>query len=593
MKTKKLTNKPGNIFLGKGFAEDPLFFVEPQRAVEARSAGEIMPALQKVEQLSRDGYYCAGFISYEAGPALLGINYKTDNFPFLWFGVYEAPKKIKIEPSQLPPAAGLELESELDFENYCRGFSEIKKQIKAGNTYQINYTFRTSFETEMAPTKLFTALYHRHPVPYAAYISARNYEILSMSPELFLRRRGDRLITRPMKGTAPRSDDYETDRIRRTGLLRSEKERAENLMIVDLMRNDLGKLAKIGSVEVPELFTVEQYKTVYQMVSAVEARIADCGLPQIIRAMFPSGSITGAPKRSSIEIIDRVEKTPRRIYTGAVGLVEPGADFCFNIAIRTALFDNKTETGELGIGGGIVSDGIVEDEWREAWLKSKFISDLNFGFSLLETMRYCPRRGIELLPLHLKRLQRSAAYFSIPVDIDKLRRQLTEKLKQRTEAATVRLLAGEGGDFKIEVKDLPPRPAAIKIKLAPRHVSDQHKKYFKHKTTYRSFYNKYRRKAAQNGCFEYVFYDEDGYISEGTISNVYIKKGNDLLTPPLSENILPGVMRQELLRRGAARPARIHRKQIKSACEVYLSNALRGLLKVDKIEHPEKPAKQK
>jgi para-aminobenzoate synthetase/4-amino-4-deoxychorismate lyase len=583
MKLQKLTSEPGTVFLSEGFSGTPLFFSAPIQIIEARKAEEITVALEQIRAFNVSGYYCVGFISYEAGAAIMGVEFDESDFPFLWFGVYDKPSTLEIAKPDLNVPAGLVLYSKLNFDSYSSGFKKIKKEIKAGNTYQINYTFRSYFESEISPSLLFSYLYHNHPVPYGAFISTDRYQIASLSPELFVRRQGDKLTTRPMKGTASRSADCDLDQKRKRDLRNSEKERAENLMIVDLMRNDLGKLARPGTVKVPRLFEIEQYKTVHQMVSTVEARIDSCSPAEIIQALFPSGSITGAPKKSSMEIISRVENTPRKIYTGSIGLFPPTGNFCLNIAIRTALFDNQKETGELGIGGGIVSDGQPENEWREAWLKSEFINSFDSDFSVIETMRYCPRKGIELLPLHLKRLTCSARHFNIPLNIVEVRKKIAEKLEHRKQAAALRLLLTREGEVSLEVKNIPPTPEVVKLKLALRSFNPVQKAKLKHKTTDRSFYNKYRKKATENGCFEYAFYDRNGYISEGTISNVYIKKKNRLLTPPLEEGVLPGVMREHLLKTGQAREEKIYREELKSAEEVYLSNALRGLIKVDTV----------
>ncbi len=583
MKIQKLTSEPGTVFLSKGFSGVPLLFSSPIQIVEARKAEEITVALEQIRAFNASNYYCAGFISYEAGAAVMGVEFEESDFPFLWFGVYEKPSPFKIPNPDLNVPPYLELYSKIDFDSYTSGFEKIKKEIKAGNTYQINYTFRNYFESEIPPSLLFSYLYHNHPVPFGAFISNDHYQIASLSPELFVRRRGDKLTTRPMKGTASRSADYDLDQKRKRDLRNSEKERAENLMIVDLMRNDLGKLARPGSVKVPRLFEIEQYKTVHQMVSGVEARIDSCSPAKIIQALFPSGSITGAPKKSSMNIISRVENTPRKIYTGSIGLFPPSGNFCLNIAIRTALFNSRKETGELGIGGGIVSDGQPEKEWREAWLKSEFLNSGEFSFSLIETMCYSPGEGIELLPLHLKRLTRSAGYFNIPLDIAAVRKKIAGKFEHIKKAAALRLLLTREGQVRLEVKEIPPPPEDVKLKLALRSFNPVQKDKLKHKTTDRSFYNKYRKKASENGFFEYVFYDRNGYITEGTISNVYIKKENWLLTPPLEVGVLPGVMREHLLENGQAREAKIHRKKLESAKDVYLSNALRGLIKVDNV----------
>ncbi len=586
MNLKKLLRSEGTIFLDSGFRGVPLLFSGPEKIITAASPGEIKPAFTELQQAVNGGYYCPGFISYEAGRVLMDMPVRETGFPYLWFGVYSSPEKLYpdvIDSPTAPPE--IQPVAELEQEQYREGFEKIKNYIRAGDTYQVNYTFQIEFEPDISLAELFLRLRRHHPVPYSAFIQTREFTVSSHSPELFLRCEGDELQARPMKGTAPRGKTVIEDNARRESLHNSRKERAENLMIVDLLRNDLGKVGQTGTVEVPRLFEVEQYESVHQMVSTVKTKINTDSIYEIFKALFPCGSITGAPKRRTMEIIREVETSPREIYTGSIGLFLPTGDFSFNIAIRTLSSSKNSSKVRMGTGGGVVIDGKAEEEWEEAWLKTEFLSCRKPEFSLVETIRYTPAEGLPLLARHLERLERSADYFSIPMERKKIREQLVERLSRHSRSVKVRLLMDFAGRMNLEVSELPRAPYPLRVGLARRELNPREISHLRHKTTFRPTYSELRSRAEENGYFDYLLVDRDGHLTEGTISNIFVEIDGNLYTPPVERGLLPGVMRSRLLENGAEEK-NISREELFEADNIYLTNALRGKMAVDHLEIP-------
>ena len=588
MNLKQSLAEESTVFLDSGFTGQPLLFRNPEQKITAHSPADIKPALKRIDRALNAGYFCPGYISYEAGRALMNMPLEETGSPLLWFGVYSRPEELPADFDHLRPAPpAIQPKAEIDYERYISGFRQVKDYIRAGDTYQVNYTFRLGFEPGISPEELFLRLRQHHPVPFSAFIQNQKYTIASHSPELFLRREGDRLLSRPMKGTAPRGRTVSEDNRRRRDLRESEKERAENLMIVDLLRNDLGKVGKIGTVEVPRLFAVEQYESVHQMVSTVETVPTGETPYEIFKALFPCGSITGAPKRRTMEIIREVEASPREIYTGSVGLFTPDGDFCFNIAIRTLFYEQGTSRARLGTGGGVVIDGEGEKEWAESWLKTEFLNSEKPDFSLVETIRFSPSEGLPRLAGHLERLEKSAGYFSIPLDRSAVRGRIIERLRDRQTPAKVRLLLERSGEVNLEVSELPGKPAQVRVSLASRDLEPREVPHLRHKTTFRPTYNKLRTRAGEQNFFDYLLLDESGYLTEGTITNIFVQIDDRFYTPPLERGLLPGVMRDRLLENGAE-VRDIHRKELLEADNLYLTNALRGKMAVDYLELPKK-----
>jgi len=458
----------------------------------------------------------------------------------------------------------------------------IQKYINDGDCYQVNYTFPLTFDCHGLPLSLYSRLRTQQPVHYAAYIETMEGSVISLSPELFLRRKGNRLVSKPMKGTAARGKDNQDDDSLRTSLATSDKDRAENVMIVDLIRNDLGRVAKLGSVRVEHLFEIESYPTVFQMTSTVSAELRNCSLEEIFRALFPCGSITGAPKVRAMQIIAELERMPRGIYTGTIGYIAPNGDFEFNVAIRTLALDQDGH-GKLGIGSGIVADSKPEQELGECLLKSAFLTQLDPGFKLIETLLYQPEhlKGYPYLDSHLERLSKSARYFGFPCAIDDIRNQLLGHAKEINKTLRVRLLLDHKGACRIESTPLATTAHQWKAVLSEHRV-DSNSIFFYHKTTHRAFYDAELARVASSDIFDVLFCNERGELTEGARSNLVLKLDGRLYTPPLSSGLLNGVMRRNLLANDelCITEKTLYPTDLVQAEEIYLCNAVRGFFPV-------------
>ncbi|AYB50760.1 bifunctional chorismate-binding protein/class IV aminotransferase [Ralstonia solanacearum] len=499
-------------------------------------------------------------------------------------------------------AAGLfDCAASVDHDAYVRAIARIQDWIAAGDTYEVNYTYRLRMTAFGAPVALYRRLRARQPVPYGALIGLpEGGAVLSCSPELFFSHRAGSLVARPMKGTAPASGDPEVDETRAVALAADEKNRAENLMIVDLLRNDLGRLARPGSVRVPALFEVTPYGSVLQMTSTVQAQIPpETGLADCFAALFPCGSITGAPKRRTMEIIDALEPEPRGLYTGAIGWIDAPVgdramgDACFSVAIRTLVLGaagtDGLRAGELGIGSGIVYDSVADDEYAECRLKARFVTALDPGLSLFETMRATRAEGVPLLDRHLARLEHSARAFGFGFDRDALVREIAHVCAALPEdgAHRMRLSLQHSGAFSVTAAPLSPLPAAwdapVRLHIAPQAREAVHSLPH-HKTSLRAAYDAAWQAAEREGAFDAVFFNADGTLAEGGRSTVLVKLEGRWWTPPLSAGVLPGVMRGVLL--DDARPwlgAPLHervltRAEVARAEAIAVCNALRGVV---------------
>ncbi|NTW12279.1 MAG: aminodeoxychorismate synthase component I, partial [Anaerolineales bacterium] len=395
-----------------------LFFSNPHRVIEIHKRDEVIPALQEIEDLvNANDWHAAGFLSYEAAP-VFDISFKIrshSDFPLLWFGLYPAPRLVSM-PKPASPKPTLTWSPTVDRGTYNSAIEQIKSHIANGRTYQVNYTMRLQTDFTEDTWNFFLHLAQTQN-NHAAYMDTGRYVITSASPELFFQLDGNTITGRPMKGTVKRGRTTLEDKEQAEWLRSSEKNRAENVMIVDMIRNDLGRIARIGSVHVPGLFTTEKYPTLWQMTSTVKAEIS-ASVTNIIKALFPCASITGAPKVSTMKIIAELETTPRKIYTGSIGYIAPSRKATFNVAIRTALVDRETQTAGYGVGGGIVWDSTSTDEYAEALLKAHVLTGSTPQFSLLETMLWTPDEGFFLCEKHIARVLDSAEYFSFPISDD-------------------------------------------------------------------------------------------------------------------------------------------------------------------------------
>jgi len=478
-------------------------------------------------------------------------------------------------------AAGVaEMYVALDAEGYAQEVEQIRSWIRAGDCYQINLTFPIDFRSYGHPLVLYARLRERQPVRYGAFIATPEETLLSFSPELFFERKASRVLTRPMKGTAARGVTPEDDETQRLVLLASEKERAENIMIVDLLRNDLGRLALPGKVHVESLCEAEAYPTLWQVVSTISADLPEASLFDLFRALFPCGSITGAPKIAAIQKIALLESEPRGVYTGALGWVAPGGDCRFNVAIRT-LEVAQNGHARLGVGSGIVIDADPQREYAECLLKASFLTGFDPGFELIETMRL-EQGTYTLLGYHLERLAASARALGFVCDLTAITDALAvHAIGNGDGVRRVRLLLAHNGRGEIASASLLEESSAPRYALFSDEILDPNDYLLHHKTTARSRYDRALQALLDRPhIFDAIFLNARGEVCEGARSNVFVERDGVLLTPPLGCGLLPGVMRRHLLESGRAVEHVLYKEDLLDASAVYLANALRGLIVV-------------
>lgn len=547
----------------------------PVAVVEARSMGEVQPALAKVRAAVAAGRHAAGYLAYEAGFAFEPRAGVATDGPLLWLGLFDRYEEIADVPAMLPDPAGAWVgtpEPRVARDDYDAMLAQVLELIAAGDIYQANLTFRATVRVAGDPLALYAAIRSRAQAGWGAIVATGRETLLSFSPELFFRLDAGALTCRPMKGTARRDADPARDAAIAADLATDEKQRAENLMIVDLMRNDLSRVAVAGSVAVPELFAVEPYPTVHQMTSTVTATLAPGrDVMDVLTALFPCGSITGAPKVRAMQVIGAVERDARGAYTGSIGRLDPNGDAQFNVAIRTLTLNGDTAT--LGLGGGIVADSRADSEWDEALAKGAFLTHGQRDPDLIETMRFDPEAGILLIERHLARMKASAATFGFAFDRHDVRNELQAATFRLRRPAKIRLLAARSGKIAIEVAPLPtPNAGPLSVALVPLPVHPGDFR-LRHKTTDRAFYDAARRAA---GTDEVIFVDPDGFVTEGSFTNVFVERNGRLLTPPLARGLLPGVLREELIATGDAIEADLTANELMPG--LHIGNALRGLL---------------
>ena len=591
-----------------------LLFLDPAEIVIAASLSDIPALFARIEAALAEGLYAAGYVGYECGYHFQGREALCPaldaGWPLAWFGLYREPLRFmhatgqivgpvhRYHPLDQQPAApascpvGVHSPPAEREHEYRQKIGRIHDYIRAGDIYQANLTERVAFTAGGSPAALFSRLALRQPAAYTALLSLRatrgeplpGRHLLSLSPELFFSLDERRITTRPMKGTMARGLDLAEDAILRERLWRDEKNRAEHVMIVDLLRNDLGRLCQPGSIAVEDLFTVATYRTLLQMTSTVSGQLRQgVGYYEIFRSLFPGGSITGAPKIRAMEVLRELEQPPRGVYTGAIGYAAPGGKACFNIAIRTIELEGSA--GRMGVGGGIVADSIAEEEARECRLKAVFLTATEPVFQLLETMLWEGASGYAYLDLHLDRLQASAAYFAYRFDRTVLEARLREQAGHwgSGQRQRVRVLLDRRGEVKVESAVWVPGPLFLRVRIAAERT-DAGDVFLRHKTTFRPRYDRLYREARSEGFDEVLFLNQRGELSEGAISNVFVERGGRLLTPPLGSGVLPGVLRRHLLATRAGTEERVLRlEDLEGAEAIYLGNSVRGLVPVREI----------
>jgi para-aminobenzoate synthetase/4-amino-4-deoxychorismate lyase len=555
--------------------------------VQARHPGEVAAALRAVEDALARGFHVAGCLAYELGyalePHLSGLQWQDRPLPLLWFGLFGAPETLARGDLAAPGRAYAgPLRHEWDEVAYAARFARVHDYIEAGDIYQANLSFRSRFAFAGDPFALYLDLRDAARTAHGGYVDMGDLQILSLSPEQFFEISPQgRITARPMKGTAPRGTDELSDARAKQALATSPKDRAENLMIVDLVRNDIGRLALIGSVEVSNLFEVETYPTLHTMVSTVTAQLKPATrVGQVVHALFPCGSVTGAPKIRAMEIIRELEQSPRGVYCGAIGHFAPDGSASFNVAIRTITL--RGSRGELGIGGAVVQDSSARSEYAECLLKARYFENARRPIGLIETLRH--DAGFVRLERHLDRMRSSAAALGLPFERAAAEAALATAVADGRGPLRVRLSLDEQGTFSCAAAPLGSSPVRWTYGLSPHRVFSGDL-LLRHKTTWREFLDaEQARLAGSCASDEALFLNERGELTEGSRTSIFVRRGGKLLTPPLSSGLLDGVLRRELVESGQCTEAVLTPDDLVTADEVLLGNSLRGLI-------PAQPAK--
>ncbi|MBU1087586.1 MAG: aminodeoxychorismate synthase component I [Candidatus Omnitrophica bacterium] len=578
-------------------------FTDPIKIIQTNDQSKVKSCFKQIELAQKKGLYVSGFISYEAGYLISAkfkkINLSGSAYPLIWMGVFKKPlifdhtKNKFIRNQHLPPwnnsQAAQEnyqlknLKLDISQSNYIKNIKKIKSLIKSGDTYQVNYTTKYRFNFQGSSTALYRNLRDNQAIAYSAFIKSPGFDILSFSPELFFRLDNNKLTVKPMKGTAARGINSWEDNQNKKTLAADSKNQAENLMIVDLLRNDLGKISNTSSVKVTKLFNVETYQTLLQMTSTIISRLKNnLSLFEIFFSLFPSGSVTGAPKIRTMEIINELEKEPRGIYTGAIGFFAPNKKAVFNVAIRTVLLKNNI--GQMGVGSGITYSSNPLEEYNECTLKAKFLTIPKF--KLIETMLWSKKQGFHLLAYHLNRLEQSAHFFNYSYSKTAVIKQLDKLTTTLNPAANykVRLLLNNPAQLTLEPTIiLKQKHDFVKKIILSKKLTNSNDIFLYHKTTNRELYSSEYKKHKALGFFDVIFRNEKNQITEGAISNIFIKKNNKYYTPTIQCGILPGVFRTYFMqqKKNNVQEKTLYLEDLKTADYIYCANAIQGLVKVE------------
>jgi len=582
-------------------ASDAQLFENPREIFVARRPGEVSAVLEAADAARRrTGGTLAGYLAYEAGLALeerlvpLGAARTGADGPLVWFGLFDrgetiapsdVPRWLEEHAEPGPPPSIGPMQPQISTGAYIEQFDRLQEAIRAGDIYQANLTMQMAGSTRGDPLALYAAIRPAANAGYGGVIFDGSHWLLSFSPELFFSLQGRSAKAKPMKGTRPRGRTQEEDEQLHAELGASVKDKAENLMIVDLLRNDLSRVAEPGSVKVDDPFTIESYPTVHTMVSTIRAQLQEgLGAMDMIRALFPCGSITGAPKIRAMELIETTERDARGPYCGAIGRIDGpkdghDGDAAFNVAIRTLRLtpeENHRCSAALGVGGAIVADSTAMSEWRECLVKADFVRQAAAGFDLIETMGFDPETGIAHLELHLERMKASAAELGFAFDRHVARNRIQALCFELEAPAKLRLLLARSGAITLETAPMPPAatgPVPCAVVAQPVVSGDWR---LRHKCTDRAFYEVALELARGAGAGEALLIRDDGLLTEGSYTNIFVERGGELITPPLALGLLPGVLRRSLIEEGRAREGELRVADLAEG--FYIGNATRGLM---------------
>lgn len=557
-------------------------FTDPVGEVVATAAEEVRPALSAVERAVEQGLHAVGFVCYEAAAGLdpAFTTRPAGILPLVYFGFFEERRPVAAPSDSLGSYELDEWRPSVSREEYEAAIERIRAYIAAGDTYQVNYTLRLHSRFRGDPRALYRDMGQGQESALCAYLDLGRHVLISASPELFFRLHNGRCTVRPMKGTRPRGRFAAEDRQRADALQHSAKDRAENLMVADMLRNDLGRISQVGSVAVPALWSVERYPTVWQLTSTVVSQLkAGVRLPDIFAALFPCGSVTGAPKVRTMAIIAELERAPRGIYTGCLGYVSPGPEACFNVAIRTAHLDREQAQLEFGVGGGIVWASSAAEEYAECLVKAEVLrARPHPSFELVETLLY-EEGAYFLLDRHLERLSQSAAYWGFCYAADRVRARLQDAAHAMEGRCRVRLRLSRAGAVRLQHEALAP---ARRLRVALAHAPvDSADPLLYHKTTHRALYD--QRLAARPDCDDVVLYNERGELTECCIGNLVLERDGVRYTPPVESGLLAGTFRAELLAQGQLRTRPLPIGELARADALYIINSVRRWVELELV----------
>jgi para-aminobenzoate synthetase / 4-amino-4-deoxychorismate lyase len=557
----------------------PLTFRKPIRVIEARKIEDVLPCFQLVQDAVDEGLYAAGFLSYESANAFDSAFKVVEGgtLPLLWFGVFSEPGSEEI--SSQGNYSLTEWKPSVTKEEYDQSIISIKDSIESGDTYQTNYTIRLKSDFQGDHLSYFQKLKRAQSSNYCAYIHTGEHSILSASPELFFHLKGDTITTRPMKGTVKRGRSYEEDQANAEWLYQSEKNRAENVMIVDLLRNDLGVIAENGTVAVSRLYDIEPYPTVHQMTSTITAKISEkAQIADIFKALFPCGSITGAPKISTMKIIADLENAPREVYCGTIGFITPNREAVFNVPIRTVQIEHLTGKAIYGVGGGITWDSTPDGEYDEILAKARLLEENRPEFQLLESL-LLENGDYFLLEEHLKRLEESAQYFGFLSNFAEIKEALHEFAdKNNSGVYKVRLLFSKNNELTLEAQGVEKQEGPVKVMLGSQPIDDDDPFLF-HKTTNRETYTRFQEKKPSD-IFDVLLWNKSEELTEFTNGNVVLQINGELWTPPVQSGLLAGTFRGKLIAAGEIREKILTISDLKKCEKIWFINSVRRWIEV-------------
>ena len=562
--------------------ENSYLFTEPIDHITAFNLNEIDKALKQLDYYSNKGYWLAGYIRYDCAAAFSNKKNKKFKEPLVWFGVYKKPKLIDRIKSNNSYPSYLRINTDIKKSEYIKSFNKIKKYLFNGNTYQVNYTIDKSVKAYSSDENLYLFLRKSQKTPYCSFIKNKYDKVLCFSPELFFLRDKNVITAKPMKGTLKRGRTKQEDKFYKNFLKTDEKNRAENLMIVDLLRNDIGRISKPGLVKVTSMFDIETHPTLHQMTSCIKGELKKgYGYKDIFKMLFPCGSVTGAPKLKTMQIIDEIEKGQRGIYCGAIGYISPEKKAVFNVPIRILQKKVNDKAWQYRVGSGIVWDSVAQKEWDEVNLKSDFLSKkMPTDFQMLETMLW-DKGNILYEKEHFMRLEKSCKFFGYYFSTFKYKKNiksLKNKLPLRSKKM-IRLLISKNGEITHQIKDIAASKEPFIVKISSTKL-DKHNIFLKHKTTYRPWYEKTMQKLTKKNVFDEIFLNNDLEVCEGARTNIFVKIKGTLYTPPLKSGLLGGILRQKLIDNKKVKEKVLYLEDLKNADDIFCGNSVRGLVKI-------------